>query len=432
MKNRVAFVISLLLVAVSGSVVKAQQPPAGGRGAAPDPNPLSVVQQVALSREMAIPTALTAAQTAAASALVRASLTLPANTADIAAKAQALADAELALANARAMAFERAQKSLQPLSSAQIATYARNAAGGGGGRGGPGPNWETAYYDHTGFISLFDGKTLNGWDAEEGKWDVQDGAIHRHQMIEPKNFVDFGQYHIHYNEVFSDFELKVEFKIKSGNAGVQYRSRLESGVHAQAGEPPRTPGGGGPGGGGAAGGVEIPQRNVAAAIADPLGKPLPPNIKTLDDAIAAGLLPKGPPYGNGTGHPWQVSGYQFDIYDSPTGNTGSFYEGQGRGVIANTGEVYRLTADANGNPVKTFLGRSSDLTGPQYYKQGEWNQLEIIARGNTLIHMLNGRVFCVIIDDDPGRRALKGIISLQLEGPQDNEVWYRNVWLKKL
>jgi hypothetical protein len=46
--------------------------------------------------------------------------------------------------------------------------------------------------------------------------------------------------------------------------------------------------------------------------------------------------------------------------------------------------------------------------------------------------MLNGKVFCVVIDDDAGRRALKGIISLQLEGPADNEVWYRNIWLKKL
>ena len=179
---------------------------------------------------------------------------------------------------------------------------------GGGGRGGAAASWETAYYDHTGFIQLFDGKTLNGWDGEAGKWDVQDGAIHRHQTLVPKNFVDFGQYHIHYNEVFSDFDLKVEFKIKTGNAGVQYRSRLESGVHAQDGEPARAGWRRWPGGG-----VAIPLRNVAAAIADPLGKPLPANIKTLDDALAAGLLPQGPPYGNGTGHPWQVSGYQFDI-----------------------------------------------------------------------------------------------------------------------
>ena len=58
--------------------------------------------------------------------------------------------------------------------------------------------------------------------------------------------------------------------------------------------------------------------------------------------------------------------------------------------------------------------------------------MEIVARGNTLIHMLNGHVVLVGIDDDAERRALKGIISLQLEGPQDCEVWYRNVWIKKL
>jgi hypothetical protein len=429
-------VIGALACAAASVIGMHAQPPAaegqapagggGGRGGPQDPNPLSVVQQLALNREMAIPSAVTAAQAAAASALVRASLTLPANPADIAAKAQALADAELALADARASAFERAQKSLQPLNAAQIAAYARGAGSGGGGRGGAATSWETAYYDRTGYIQLFDGKSLSGWDAEEGKWDVQDGAIHRRQTLVPKNFVDFGQYHIHYKEVFADFDLKVEFKIKSGNAGIQYRSRLESGLRAQAGEPARAAGGGGAG-------VTIPLRNVAAAMADPLGKPLPANIKTLDQALAAGLLPQGPPYGNGTGHPWQVSGYQFDIYDSPTGNTGSFYEGQGRGVSANIGEVLHLTADANNNAVvKTILGRTSDVTGPQYYKQGDWNQVQIIARGNTLVHMLNGRVFAVVIDGDPTRRALKGIISLQLEGPSDNEVWYRNIWLKKL
>jgi hypothetical protein len=423
MKSRTRILTATILFAGTSVWVPAQQ--AGGR-AAPDPNPLSVVQQVALNREMTIPPELVAAQAAAASALVRASLTLPVNASDISEKAKALADAEEALANARAAAFERVQKTLQPLSPAQVATYARNQTAGGFGRAPQ--NWETAYFDHNGFVQLFDGKTLNGWSSEEGKWDVQDGAIHRHQTLNPKNFVDFGQYHIYYNEVFADFDLKVEVKLRSGNAGIQYRSRLESGVHARDGEPPREPGPAGQG----AGGVAIPQRNLAAAIADPLGKPLPPNLKTLDDVIAAGLLPKGPPYGNGTGHPWQVSGYQFDYYDSANGNTGSLYEGQGRGVIANAGEVYRLTADANGNSVKTFLGRTSDVTGPQYYKTGDWNQVEIIARGNTLIHMLNGRVFCVIVDDDPARRALKGIISLQLEGPADNEVWYRNVWIKKL
>ena len=67
--------------------VQAQQPPGsgqaagGGRGGGPDPGALSVLQQLALNREMTIPSAITAAQTAAAAALVQASLTLPVNTA---------------------------------------------------------------------------------------------------------------------------------------------------------------------------------------------------------------------------------------------------------------------------------------------------------------------------------------------------------------
>ena len=54
--------------------VQAQQPAGtgqaaaagGGRGGGPDPGALSVLQQLALNREMTIPSAITAAQTAAA------------------------------------------------------------------------------------------------------------------------------------------------------------------------------------------------------------------------------------------------------------------------------------------------------------------------------------------------------------------------------
>lgn len=412
------------LAALLGAASTLHAQPAGRGGQAG--TPLSITQQLTLTREMDVPAALTSAQAAAATALARASLTVPANPAEITARANELATAELALATARAEGFERAQKALQPLTAEQTAAYAR------GGRGGAAANWQAAYYDQTGFVSLFDGKTLTGWEAEDGKWDVQNGTIHRHQTLEPKNFVDFGQYHIHYKEVFADFHLKVEVKLTSGNAGIQYRSRLETALRAQDGEPKRVEAPGARGGGGA---VTIPLRNVAAAIADPLGKPLPANVKTLDDALKAGLLPVGEPaipYGNGTGHPWQVSGYQFDFLPTPTGNTGSFYEGQGRGVAAQTGEILLMTADASGNSVRTVLGKVADLPVQQFFKPGDWNQVEIIARGNTLIHMLNGRVFTVVIDDDASRRAFKGIISLQLEGPADNEVWYRNVWIKKL
>ena len=35
-------------------------------------------------------------------------------------------------------------------------------------------NW--AYF-HAGWISMFDGKTLSGWDGDKSFWRVEDGAI---------------------------------------------------------------------------------------------------------------------------------------------------------------------------------------------------------------------------------------------------------------
>jgi|SRR4029434_5333302 len=61
---------------------------------------------------------------------------------------------------------------------------------------------------------------------------------------------------------------------------------------------------------------------------------------------------------------------------------------------------------------------------------GEWQQVQVIARGNTLVHVLNGQVITVTIDDDPANPALQGILSLQLGG--SGQVWYRNVYVRHL
>jgi len=59
-----------------------------------------------------------------------------------------------------------------------------------------------------------------------------------------------------------------------------------------------------------------------------------------------------------------------------------------------------------------------------------WTALQVITRGNTLVHVLNGQVITVTIDDDPANRALQGILSLQLEG--SGQIWYRNVYVRHL
>ena len=61
--------------------------------------------------------------------------------------------------------------------------------------------------------------------------------------------------------------------------------------------------------------------------------------------------------------------------------------------------------------------RSAPLGGDDLkaaIKENDWNDLHIIARGNTLIHIINGRVMSVVIDDDAANRKMEGKIGIQL------------------
>ncbi|WDE96887.1 DUF1080 domain-containing protein [Lentisphaera profundi] len=69
--------------------------------------------------------------------------------------------------------------------------------------------------------SLFNGKNLDGWKGLEQYWSVQDGII----TGESKTAVPFTNFLIYEKGEFSDFELKFDFCIFSGNSGVQYRSK---------------------------------------------------------------------------------------------------------------------------------------------------------------------------------------------------------------
>ncbi len=73
-----------------------------------------------------------------------------------------------------------------------------------------------------GFESLFDGKSLNGWDGNPDFWSVQDGVITgqttKEKPTKANTFLVWRK-----GEV-GDFELRLQFKIVGGNSGVQYRS----------------------------------------------------------------------------------------------------------------------------------------------------------------------------------------------------------------
>ena len=44
----------------------------------------------------------------------------------------------------------------------------------------------------------------------------------------------------------------------------------------------------------------------------------------------------------------------------------------------------------------------------------DWNDVHIIARGNMMVHILNGHVMCVLVDDDLQHRMFEGKLGMQV------------------
>ena len=66
------------------------------------------------------------------------------------------------------------------------------------------------------------------------------------------------------------------------------------------------------------------------------------------------------------------------------------------------------------------LNSTDALLGAQI-KQNDWNQFQVIARGNVLIHVLNGHVTALFVDDDPVARAMEAAWGLQVHSGATHE-----------
>jgi hypothetical protein len=259
-------------------------------------------------------------------------------------------------------------------------------AGQGGGRqGGRGGGFKQPdpidFNERDGWTSLFDGKTLTGWSGDN-TWKVEDGAIVVESTCEkPTGTI----YLVWQGGEAADFELKLEMKgTGSINGGVQYRGWIV---------PPRS---GGPGSGG-------------PAAPCPSGQP------------------RGTPPSADTEAQWNMAGAQYD-FDAGNRYTGQFYEqATGRGIIAWKGQVVR-TLPGDSRRLLATLGDAASVDA--IYKPNEWNQLHIVAVGNQMTHLLNGRVLSILIDHDTPRVHKSGIIGLEVEAT--GKLFARNIWLRKL
>ena len=223
------------------------------------------------------------------------------------------------------------------------------ARGRGGGRGSG--RGAAVPVPETGFVQLFDGETLDGWEGTD-RWKVEKGTIVAQTTAE--NPLRQNTFLIWRGGKPADFELKLEYRITGGNSGIQYRSS---------------------------------------------------ELENSDFAM---------------------SGYQSDI-DASLRYAGMIYEERGRGFLAPRSQVNYRGPSVSGTLAS--LGTSNELR--EVIKTDDWNEIHIIARGNTLIQIYNGRMMSMLIDDDTAGRAMEGLIGLQVHTGEPMKIEFRNIRLKQ-
>jgi hypothetical protein len=268
-----------------------------------------------------------------------------------------------------------AQGTAAPPSSAQQPPATPEGRGGQApgrgqaqGRGGPRGAAPLDLADHTGFESIFDGTTMKNWDGDPAYWRAEGGMLVG-QTTEA-NPLKENTFVIYRGGEPADFELKVEFRMSATNSGVQFRS------------------------------TQLPQGS-----------------KTGPDGsqVVAGK--------------WVLKGYQADI-DFANQFTGMIYEERGRGFLMQRGQAVYIGGDGKPKMIGDLERNPDDLKG--LIKAGEWNNVHLIARGNTLINIVNGHVTAVLVDDDAKGRALKGLLGFQIHVGPPMKIEFKNIYLKTL
>ena len=134
-------------------------------------------------------------------------------------------------------------------------------------------------------------------------------------------------------------------------------------------------------------------------------------------------LPAGPDIGK-----WVMKGYQADI-DFANQFTGQIYEERGRGFLAMRGQAVYVPDSGRPVVIGNLQQTADELKA--IIKVNDWNQVHIVARGNTIMQILNGAVTSIVVDDDTKNRQLSGLIGFQMHVGEPMKVEFRNIWLKQ-
>lgn len=225
--------------------------------------------------------------------------------------------------------------------------------------------------DEAGFESLFDGKSLGKWEGDKEFWSVKDGAIIGQTSKENQPADGKNTFLIYRGGSFDDFELHFKFKVEGFNSGIQYRSVDKGGFH-----------------------VEGLQADFEALWHDIKGS------DAKEDKF-----------------------------------TGMFFEENGRMFMGQRGDVVIVTSNPE-DPKKSNNRKIGSVGDPKelekVIKRDGWNDYTVIANGNTFIHIVNGRVLSIGIDEDDINFRKSGILAFQLHSGKPMKIEMKDIEIRKM
>jgi hypothetical protein len=239
-----------------------------------------------------------------------------------------------------------------------------------------GMSQSTSKKDKDGFVQIFDGKTLNGWEGDPTYWRVENG--HLVGEITPATLLKRNSFIIWRGGLTADFELKVEYKVsKDGNSGINYRSEEVKDVpHALRGYQADLDGA---------------QRYTGSNYEE--------RGRTTLAARGQKVLLEAPNKSDATASTDSLKTYiKNNVWTESK-------------VIGSLGDKEALKA---------------------HIKNEDWNEYHLIVKGNRLQHYVNGKLMSDVTDQDTINGKAKGLLGVQVHVGPPMKIEYRNFRLKQL
>lgn len=136
---------------------------------------------------------------------------------------------------------------------------------------------------------------------------------------------------------------------------------------------------------------------------------------------------------------WVVKGLQADfedqMHDGKDRFSGMFFEENGRMFMGQRGDVVFVRSNPQ-QPKKPKIEKIASVGEPTeletHIKRDGWNNYIVIAKGNMFIHIINGHVMSIGIDEDEINSRKSGILAWQLHAGPPLKIEMKDIRLRKL